>query len=169
MKTFVIEQGLGPHVGVFFGVSMSVMIIFRMGLGRWLDAVGKTGTLSVLSLILSVFYMMLPRIDSLQKMIVSAVGYGVIMGCMLPLLNGLMFENSSRQFRGINSNLMFFMMDAGFFLCPMLMGGVLASGGTYTLLFTICAVISLVVVILTACLGWWRSMHDDPNTGDNTD
>jgi MFS family permease len=169
MKTFVIEQGLGQHVGVFFAVSMLVMIIFRTGLGKWLDAVGKTGTLSVLAMILSVFFMMLPGIDSLQKMIVSAVGYGVIMGCMLPLLNGLMFENSSRQFRGINSNLMFFMMDAGFFLCPMLMGGVLASGGTYTMLFTICAVISLGVVALTVWQGWWRSVHDAPNTGDNTD
>jgi len=111
---------------------------------------------------LVVFFAVLPRVDSFPKLVIAAFGYGVAMGCMLPLLNAIMFENSSRQFQGINGNLMFFMMDAGFFLCPMLMGGILASGGTCTLLFTICAVISLMVVFLAACLSFFAKELSNP-------
>jgi MFS family permease len=157
IKTFVVEQGLGGNVGMFFAVSMAVMIVLRTGLGRLMDAVSKSGALAGLAFFLAFFYALLPRIDSFSKLVIAAFGYGVAMGCMLPLLNALMFENSPKQFQGINGNLMFFMMDAGFFICPMLMGNVLSLGGGYTLLFTICAVISLVVVMLAVFLFLQRS------------
>jgi MFS family permease len=157
MKTFMAEQGMERQVGVFFAVSMAVMIVLRTALGRLMDAVRKSGTLTVMAFVLAVFYALLPRIDSFSELVIAAFGYGVAMGCMLPLLNALMFENSPKQFQGINGNLMFFMMDAGFFICPMLMGNVLSLGGGYTLLFTICAVISLVVVMLAVFLFLQRS------------
>ena len=70
-----------------------------------------------------------------------------------------MFEHSSRQFQGINSNLMLFMMDAGFFLCPVIMGEILASGGSFRLLFLICSTTSLALIALLAGLSRWQTIQ----------
>jgi len=162
MKTFMAEQGMASQVGVFFAVSMVVMIVLRTGLGRWMDDADKSRTIAAMAYFMTVYFAVLPRVNSFPKLMIAAFGYGVAMGYMLPLLNALMFENSSKQFEGINSNLMLFMMDAGFFLCPMVMGGVLASGEACAFLFTICSIISLIVVVLTVWLMRWQSTHCCP-------
>ncbi len=161
IKSFLVVQGMGQDVGIFFAVSMGVMIVIRTGFGRWMDSGNKFRTLGGMALFLAAVCALLPWVDSLLKLFSAAGCYGMAMGGILPLLNSVMFEFSSRQFQGINSNLMLFMMDAGFFLCPVIMGTILASGGSYTLLFLICSGTTLVLMGLLAGLSRWQSVHAD--------
>ncbi|MBI5591699.1 MAG: MFS transporter [Deltaproteobacteria bacterium] len=168
IKTFLVHQGIGQDVGLFFAISMGVMIVIRTGFGRVLDSGNKVRTLGVMALFLAAVCALLSRIDSLLWVSLAAGCYGMAMGGILPLLNSIMFEFSSRQFQGINSNLMLFMMDAGFFLCPVIMGTILASGGSYTLLFLICSVTMLALTALLIGLSRWQSAHADaPDAGDD--
>ena len=162
IKSFLVVQGMEQDVGIFFAVSMGVMIILRTGFGRVMDSGNKLRTLGGMALFLAAVCALLPWVDSLFKVSLAAVCYGMAMGSILPLLNSIMFECSSRQFQGLNSNLMLFMMDAGFFLCPVIMGAILASGGSFRLLFLICSTTSLALIALLAGLGRWRSVHADP-------
>jgi len=162
IKSFLVAQDMGQHVGNFFAVSMGVMILIRTGFGRVMDSGNKVWTLGGMALFLTAVCALLPWIDSFFKVFVAAVCYGLAMGSILPLLNSIMFECSARQFQGLNSNLMLFMMDAGFFLCPVIMGELLASGGSFRLLFLICSATSLTLTALLAGLGRWRSVHADP-------
>jgi MFS family permease len=159
IKSFLVAQDMGQDVGIFFAVSMGVMIIVRMGFGRVMDSGNKIRTLGGMALFLAVVCTLMPWIDSLFKVFAAAVCYGTAMGGILPLLNSIMFEFSSRQFQGLNSNLMLFMMDAGFFLCPVIMGAILASGGTFRLLFLICSTTSLALMALLAGLSRWQTVH----------
>jgi MFS family permease len=157
IKSFLAIQGMGPDVGIFFAVSMAVMIAIRTGFGRAMDSGSKVRTLGAMGLFLAAIYVLMPRVDSLSKLSLAAACYGLAMGCILPLLNSIMFECSSRQFQGINSNLMLFMMDAGYALCPVIMGTILASGGSFTLLFLICSGATLALTALLAGLSRWQS------------
>jgi MFS family permease len=141
IKSFLVTQGIGQDVGIFFAVSMCVMIVIRAGFGWVMDSGSKAWILGGMALFLVAFYVLLPWVDSLPGLLLAAVCYGLSMGCILPLLNAIMFECSSRQFQGINSNLMLFMMDAGFFLCPLTMGATMA------------------IVVLVASLSRWQSAH----------
>jgi len=161
IKSFLVAQGIGQDVGIFFAVSMGVMIVIRTGFGRLMDSGNKFRTLGGMALFLAAVCALLPWVDSLLKLFLVAGCYGMAMGGILPLLNSVMFEFSSRQFQGINSNLMLFMMDAGFFLCPVIMGTILASGGSFTLLFLICSGTTLVLMGLLAGLSRWQSVHAD--------
>jgi MFS family permease len=159
IKSFLAARGMGRDVGIFFAVSMGVMIFVRMGFGRVMDSGNKIWTLGGMAIFLAVVCALLPWIDSLLKVIVAAVCYGAVMGGILPLLNAVMFAYSSRQFQGFNSNLMLFMMDAGFFLCPVIMGALLAAGGSFRLLFLICSTTSLALMALLAGLSRWQTDH----------
>jgi len=161
IKSFLVHQGIGQDVGFFFAVSMGVMIVIRTGFGRVMDSGNKLRTLAGMAFFLASVCVLLPRVDSLLKLLLAAVCYGMAMGVILPLLNSIMFEFSSRQFQGINSNLMLFMMDAGFFLCPLIMGAILASGGSYALLFLICSAATLALTALLAGLSRWQSVQAD--------
>jgi MFS family permease len=166
IKSFLVIQGMGQDVGIFFVVSMGVMIAIRTGFGWLMDSGSKVRTLAAMALFLAAVCVLMPGVDSLLKLLLAAVCYGIAMGGILPLLNSIMFEVSSLQFQGINSNLMLFMMDAGFFLCPVIMGTILASGGSFTLLFVICSATMIALVALLAGLGRWRSVHaDTPDAG----
>jgi MFS family permease len=156
-----VVQGIGQDVGIFFAVSMGVMIIIRTGFGRIMDSGNKFRTLGAMALFLAAVCVLLPWVDTLLKLSLAAGCYGMAMGGILPLLNSIMFEFSSRQFQGINSNLMLFMMDAGFFLCPLIMGTILASGGSYTLLFLICSGTTIALIAILFGLNRWQSSHTD--------
>ena len=160
IKSFLVVQGIGQDVGIFFAISMGLMIVVRTGFGRLMDTGNKVRMLGAMALFLASVCALLPWVDSLPRLFLAAGCYGTAMGGILPLLNAIMFESSSAQFQGINSNLMLFMMDAGFFLCPVIMGTLLASGGTYSLLFLICAATSLLLIALLAGLIRWQSAHE---------
>jgi MFS family permease len=161
IKSFLVHQGIGQDVGLFFAISMGVMIVIRTGFGRVMDSGNKLRTLGATALFLTAVCALLPWVDSFPRLFLAAVCYGMAMGGILPLLNAIMFTFSSRQFQGINSNLMLFMMDAGFFLCPVIMGTILASGGSYALLFLICSATMLALMALLAGLSRWQSAHAD--------
>ena len=166
IKSFLVHQGMGQDVGIFFAVSMGVMIVIRTGFGRVMDSGNKVRTLGWMALFLAAVCVLPPWIDSLPRLVLAAGCYGMAMGGILPLLNAIMFEFSAKQFQGINSNLMLFMMDAGFFLCPVIMGAVLAVGGSFSLLFLSCSAITLILIALLVGLSRWQSVHaNTPDAG----
>jgi MFS family permease len=166
IKSFLVHQDLGQDVGIFFAVSMGIMIVIRTGFGRVMDSGNKVRTLGGMAFFLAAVYVLLPWVDSIPRLFLAAGCYGMAMGGILPLLNAIMFEFSAKQFQGINSNLMMFMMDAGFFLCPMIMGAVLAVGGSFSLLFLSCSAITLILIALLAGLSRWQSVHaNTPDAG----
>ncbi|MGD9973534.1 MAG: MFS transporter [Desulfatirhabdiaceae bacterium] len=150
MKPFLAHQGLEGDIGLYFTVSMSVMIVVRVFSGKYLDKADKLHLLCLMTGFLSVTYFMLGHVDASWKVALVALAYGMCMGIILPLLNALMFVISSESCRGFNSNLMLFMMDAGFFLSPTLSGMIIHSGSSFSLLFWICSGISVVVLGLMA-------------------
>ena len=53
IKSFLVAQGMGQDVGIFFAVSMGVMIIIRTGFGRVMDSGNKIRTLGGMALFLA--------------------------------------------------------------------------------------------------------------------
>ena len=84
-------------------------------------------------------FILFGRMESRGMYYLMAGAYGLCLGVIFPLLNAAMFLASPPHLRVVNSNLMLFMMDAGFFLGPYAAGALLAAGFSFRLLFNICA------------------------------
>ncbi|AMK10094.1 MFS transporter [Pseudodesulfovibrio indicus] len=127
LKTFCAMSGLGDP-GLFFTCATAVMIAVRFFLGPLFDKLDK-GILAAVSLLLfAAGVLMLAAMNSLAVFYAAAIVYGAGVGSATPLMNGLMFTISQPQYRGLNTNLMLEMVDAGFFLGPAACGLALAAG-----------------------------------------
>lgn len=139
LKTFCKMAGLGDP-GLFFTVATCVMIATRIFFGHLFDRYNK-GLLAAVSLLLfAAGVLMLSAMSSLAVFYTAAVIYGVGVGSATPLMNGLMFTISEPEFRGLNTNLILEMIDAGFFIGPAACGLALSAGfGTEPILFALVA------------------------------
>ncbi|MBC17435.1 MAG: hypothetical protein CL942_14350 [Desulfovibrio sp.] len=127
LKTFTTMYGFGDP-GLFFMAATGVMIATRLFFGPLFDRFDK-GVLAAGSLLLfGLGVFMISIMDSLFVFYAASVVYGVGVGSATPLMNGLMFSISQPRFRGLNTNLMLEMVDAGFFVGPALCGLALAGG-----------------------------------------
>ncbi len=138
MKDFSLRLGLGD-VGMFFTILTLVMIGVRLLGGILFDKVSKRRTLQIFMPLLVLCFILFGRIESRGMYYLMAGAYGLCLGVIFPLLNAAMFLASPPHLRVVNSNLMLFMMDAGFFLGPYAAGALLAAGFSFRLLFNICA------------------------------
>jgi MFS family permease len=143
MKDFCLKMGEGD-VGFFFTISSAVMIAVRLVGGRLLDRIEKRLGLFVSMGALALGFLCLSRLASPHLLYPLAAWYGLCVGVIMPLLNASMFLASRPDLRGLNSNLMLFMMDAGFFLAPIVGGAMLAMGYSVATLFLGCAGLCLV-------------------------
>jgi MFS family permease len=151
MKDFFLKIH-GGDVGVFFSISSTVIIGVRLLGGVFFDRVSKLPMLMACMLLLAACFMVMGRIDSPVMLYPLAAWYGLCLGVILPLLNASMFLASQPHFRGLNTNLMLFMMDAGFFLAPYLGGIIVAAGYPLATLFHICAGLSFLNCAFLALL-----------------
>lgn len=127
LKAFCAQWGLG-NAGLFFTVATGMMIATRIFFGPLFDRFNK-GVLAAASLgLFAAGVLMLTARHSPALFYAAAVVYGVGVGSATPLMNGLMFVISRPQHRGLNTNLMLEMVDAGFFIGPAACGLALASG-----------------------------------------
>ncbi len=153
MKPFLVHQGIGNDVGLFFSLFTGIMIVIRLFFGSFLNHVNKPAVLSGTALFLAVVYFLFGRIQGVGTLIVAATAYGFCMGVSLPLVNALIFDISAPALRGFNSNMGLFMMDAGFFSSPYLAAFLLSSPDHFSRLFFLCAWLAVGVAFLAAWLG----------------
>jgi MFS family permease len=81
-----------------------------------------------------------------------AGAYGFSLGIAMPLLNAAMFLESPPPLRGMNMNLMLFMMDAGYTFGPLGGGLLLAGPGGFPSLFGVSAACAFGAAALLAPL-----------------
>ena len=141
------------EVGWFFTIATLVMIALRLAGGLFFDKIDKTRMLQVFMFLLVPCFVLLGHTIGNSMLYLMASYYGLCIGFILPLLNGLLFDVSAPQLRGVNVNLALFAMDAGFFLSPSLGGALIASGRSFGFLFTLCAGIIFLNVVLLIVLG----------------
>jgi MFS family permease len=141
------------EVGGFFTISTLVMIALRLSGGLFFDKIGKIRMLQVFMLLLVPCFVLFRYMSTDRMLYLMAGYYGLCIGFIMPLLNALLFDVSPPHLRGVNTNLALFVMDAGFFLSPYAGGAFIASGRSFSSLFTICAGFIFVNLVLLVVFG----------------
>lgn len=155
LKTFCAMSGLGDP-GLFFSAATGVTIATRIFFGPFFDRFDK-GILAAASLLLFAgSVLMLGAGNSLAVFYTAAVLFGVGVGSASPVMNALMFLISPPQDRGLNTNLMLEMVDAGFVVGPTACGLALSAGFDFTSIWGAC----VAALIFSACLmGLFRNSN----------
>lgn len=138
MKPFALGLGL-TDPGLFFTVSTVASILVRITAGRFYDRLPKAWSLLTGLAGLTGCMAGFAVVATPGAYLLLAGAYGACLGVAMPLGNAVMFERSQPAMRGVNMNLMLFMMDAGYVAGPMLGGAMLAAGAGYPTLFAACA------------------------------
>lgn len=151
LKQFGIGRGIA-NVSLFFTIATVAMILVRL-FGGWLfDRYSKI-VLCVMGLFATaVCYALLPVCASGRGLFILAGIAGVGWGVAMPLQAAVMFDISSPRTRGMNQNLLIVMMQAGFFLGPLLGGWMISLSG-YTALFASLAALTVAAVLMMAGVG----------------
>lgn len=139
-KDFGTVRGM-RNPGFFFTVAMAVMIIVRLAGSRYFDRMKKARASAASMGILAVCHVALGFSEGPGAFLFFAAVFGVLWGVGIPLLMALIFDISEARFRGLNMNLSLVMMQAGFFLGPLVGGLILARWG-YVPLFIFCGALN---------------------------
>jgi MFS family permease len=127
-KSLFLSRGL-DHVGVFFSIQMSCMILLRVFANRVFDVVPKIRLIRFCYLVTAGTFLLLFFAHGLPLTLAAAVLLGIGMGVGSPSLNAFMYELSEPAFRGLNANLMMLSLQGGSFLGPILGGAAVAAWG----------------------------------------
>lgn len=126
IKGFADQQGIA-NVGSFFTVLTGVMIAIRLFAGKMFDSFNKAWMVVATFALVALGYLALDNLQGAWTISLAALIFGVGMGMGQPLFHGLMFEISDPRFRPLNANLTLCVIQAAFFLGPVL-GGALVHG-----------------------------------------
>lgn len=126
--------------GLFFTVSTAASIAVRVLAGPYYDKLPKRAAAMLALLALGACMGLFAWGRQTAPFFALAGAYGLCMGVALPMLNACMFLESPPRLRGMNMNLMLFMLDAGYVLGPLAGGALVASGGGFGALFAVSAV-----------------------------
>ena len=152
MKNLSLQTGIGS-VGVFFTVSMAMMIAVRLFGTALFDRVNKLRLLMIVLVLLVLCLIALPNVSTLSGYYLLAVVYGGTMGVALPILNALIFSASAPALRGLNTNMSLFAIDAGYFITPYLGGMLITLGADFGKLFYMAAGFTLLCLVLIMMVG----------------
>jgi len=151
LKEFGIGMGI-TNVSLFFTIATVAMILVRLCGGWFFDRYSKI-ILCVMGLLATaVCYALLPACASGRGLFILAGIAGLGWGVAMPLQAAVMFDISSPRTRGMNQNLLIVMMQAGFFLGPLLGGWMISLSG-YTALFASLAALTVAAVLMMAGVG----------------
>ena len=167
MKDFSIHAGM-QNVGAFFSIYTAVMIAVRLIGGKALDRLHKLRVLAFSLLALAICLLGLSQTRSPGLFFVLAACYGLCIGVGIPMLNAAVFTLSPPHYRGLNTNLSLFMMDAGFFLGPYL-GGALVAAGWGIAVTLQCCVVFLFLGFGLACVTMSRQARASGRAQPTTD
>jgi len=121
--------------GLFFSIVFGAMIAVRLLGNAVFDKLPKVPALIFFLVSWCACLALMARVASPGALFALAAGYGLCLGVIQPLLNAAMFQYSPPELRGVNINMMLFMMDAGYFLGPLVGGTILAQGLGFPALF----------------------------------
>ncbi|WP_051328308.1 MFS transporter [Desulfatirhabdium butyrativorans] len=152
LKGYGLSKGMAS-IGFFFTVATLVMMAIRLAGSQWFDKWNKYRANGAALLLCAMATGMIVASSTLPVLIAAAFLCGVGWGIAMPLLNALVFDMSAPQYAGLNQNLALLMLQAGFFLGP-LIGGKLFSAAGYPAVFIGAA---LMGALAATCIGWaWR-------------
>jgi MFS family permease len=143
------------NVGSFFTVLTVVMMIMRVVGGRLFDSLDKVLLIAGSFVTVAVSHLALDHLPGTWAVPLVGVLFGLGMGTGYPAINGLMFFISPPRFRSLNSNLMLFALQSGFFLGPAIGGAMVAYFG-YHGYFNISIGLSVVATLLCSLLARQR-------------
>jgi MFS family permease len=146
INSFGISIGIS-NPGLFFTISASATIATRLLAGPIFDKLSKRGLLGGSLVGLSAGYVALANCPGAPWFHVLALLFGLGWGVAMPLMNAVMYEISPPRFQGLNVNLIIEMIDGGFFLGPLIGGGILMAGD-YAVLYNFCGVAVLGSLVL---------------------
>ncbi len=142
MKDHLSASGSG-NPGLFFSISTGATILVRVVFGKLLDKVNRAVMLSVFLFILALCLVFFSLSGTANFILALAGLYGLCLGFIMPQLNAAMFDISPQHLRGLNTNMMLFTMDAGFWMGPVLAGMLLTMGLDYGKMFLIFSLLPL--------------------------
>lgn len=138
VKPYALSLGLAEP-GLFFTVSTAASIAVRVLAGPYYDRLPRRMAAMLAMLALGACIGLFAWARAAAPFLALACAYGLCLGVALPLVNASMFLESEPRFRGMNMNLMLFMMDAGYVLGPLAGGALTAGAGGYGTLFAVAA------------------------------
>lgn len=145
-KDFGAARGM-ENPGFFFTVAMIAMIVVRLAGSRYFDRMKKARTSAVCMGVLAVCNVALGFSRDTGMFLFLAAVFGVLWGVGIPLIMALVFDVSEPRFRGLNMNLSLVMLQAGFFVGPLIGGLILARWG-YVTLFAFCGALNALGAVM---------------------
>jgi predicted MFS family arabinose efflux permease len=152
MKDLCLQTGVGD-VGLFFMISVTVMIVVRIPGGRMLDRFNKLRLFQLGLAALAICFALLPSAGSRPAFYLAGAFFGLCIGIVMPLLNALIFSASAPSLRGLNTNMSLFTIDAGYCLLPYIGGILIVLGADFGELFYLGAGSVLLTLALTLGVG----------------
>jgi len=140
-----------PTPGIFFTLSTMTEIGVRVFAGSFFDRMNKVPIIAGSFAAIGLGYLALAYLSGAVMLYCLGIFLGLGWGVVMPVLNGLMFDVSPAQVKGLNTNLGVQMFQGGFFLGPFI-GGMVLAHGDFRELFSLCAVFAFVSVALTPLL-----------------
>ncbi len=143
-------------IGLFFSLYTVVMLCVRLAVGKWMDRVPKNKALLLFSAGWLGVFLLLPQMLSPTMFYLLALGYGLCVSMLLPMLSSEIFVQSEAGLRAAHTNMVLFTMDAGYFLSPLIGGLLLSIGSPSSLPFYLCAGFILIAMIFIAYAGGYH-------------
>ena len=139
-------------ISVFFTVAALAMIVIKPLSGRLSDRFGLLSVIvpSIISLMISLI--IVSRAKSLPIMLVGAIFAAIGQGGAYPALQTMGIQTVSPANRGIASTTLFFGIDLGFFLGPLL-GGIVYADNGYSFMY-MSAVVPCIVALVILIFAW---------------
>lgn len=135
------------NAGLFFGIATVLMITARLLGSSSMDRLDKRRTAMGALTLLAAAFLLLAGGRGTTPFYASAVLAGLGWGIAMPLVSALIFDVSAPEFRGTNINFSMVMVQAGFFVGPML-GGIALAGSGYAALFAACSAATGIGILL---------------------
>ncbi|MCX8110982.1 MAG: MFS transporter [Syntrophorhabdaceae bacterium] len=142
LKSLAIKIG-ASDTGYFFTIYSITMIFVRVMAGHFFDKVNKFLLFSLSTVFTGICYILIGRADSMGLLYIYALFFGIGIGVLFPLINGIAFDISDAKMRGVNLNLIIETRDLGFFIGPVISAYIMKHYDLKTL-FLFCGIISII-------------------------
>lgn len=146
IKSFAIHIG-AKDIGYFFTIYSVTMIGVRVLAGRLFDRMNKYATFLISTIFTGLCYIFIGKVDSISMLYVYAFFFGIGIGVIIPLINGIAFEISDPNMRGLNLNLIIEMRDLGFFIGPII-ATIILKHYDFKSLYLFCGCASIISMVL---------------------
>ena len=133
--------------GLFLGAFGLANIISSLAYARLVRRFGRFVLLGFGFAFVAIGMLCLGLADSLWAVLPGAVIVNLGVGCILPLIANWIAWVSTPQNSGRHMGIFTTVINIGQFFCPIWAGAVLAQSGSYSLVFLIAAVFSLVIAV----------------------